>query len=211
MSESLVNVKRENRMKFTKFVLLILVLMLLLLSTSCYFFDFTCAPKPQGDLVGEWKMNRLNVNPNMEGFNLLIDHIISAKPTWKITRQNARLAIRYDGRDTWYNSPFGIDVKKDAVTTWENAAKTECFFASGGSVFIGGLTIFVINALLGKDFKQISVTFDDHVDIKLVSKNAITATIRADVKGNFLEKGVSKPIKQIVTVIYSGARNPALK
>lgn len=201
-------------MKRIRLLAAITVVVSMLLLTSCLKIYTTAksaessAPEP---LTAEWQMTRLSITPAMPIPEMITNQLISDKATWKIVRQGGQLTIKYDGRDTWYKSIIGLNIEKKPTTVAENPAKTSATFTGGGSINVDKLPA-LLSAISQQKMEQISVNFDDKVQINLASPTKITATINVNTSGKYYgetEFGGSmkwKTLQQSNTITYEGIK-----
>lgn len=200
--------------KRTRLLAAIIIVLSVLLLTSCLTIYSTkkstesSTPEP---LTAEWQMTRLSVTPAIPIPEMIINQLISDKATWKIVRQGGQLTIKYDGRDTWYKSIIGLNIEKKPTTVAENPAKTSATFTGGGSINVDKLPA-LLSAISQQKMEQISVNFDDKVQVNLASANKITATINVTTGGKYYgetEFGGSmkwKTLQQSTTITYEGIK-----
>ena len=201
-------------MKGIRFLAAITVVVSMLLLTSCLKLYTTAkstessTPEP---LTAEWQMTRLSTTPAIPIPEMIMNQLISDKATWKIVRQGGQLTVKYDGRDTWYKSIIGLNIEKKPTTVTENPAKTSATFNGGGSINVDKLPA-LLSAISQQKMEQISVNFDDKVQINLASANKITATINVNTSGKYYgetEFGGSmkwKTLQQSNTITYEGIK-----
>lgn len=190
-----------------------LIMLVTLLLTSCITIYEKSSPKDstQDPMVGEWQMTRLGITPALPIPDIIINQLISDKATWKLVRQGGQLTIKYDGRDTWYKSIIGLQIDRKPTTAVEDASRTSCNFAGGGSINLEKLPV-ILSAISPQKIEQISVSFDDKVQLKLASASKLTATINVMVNGKYYgetEYGGSmkwKTLQQNITITYEGTR-----
>lgn len=162
-------------------------------------------------LVTEWQMTRLSIKPSLPVPDIILNQVISDKATWKIALEGSKFTIKYDGRDTWYKPIIGLPIDKKPVTVTPNQAKTSITFAGGGSINVDKLPL-LLAALSSQKMEQISIGFDDKVQITLASGNKINATIAVNANGKYYgetEFGGSmkwKTLAQSFTVTYQGTQ-----
>ncbi len=192
----------------------VFLMLCVLLLTSCLKIYTTArstetsAPEP---LTAEWQMTRLSIKPAIPIPEMIINQLISDKATWKIARQGGQLTIKYDGRDTWYKSIIGLNIQKKPTTVTENPAKTSATFSGGGSINMDKLPA-LLSAISQQKMEQISISFDDKVQINLASPTKITATISVNTSGKYYgetEFGGSmkwKTLQQSNSITYEGIK-----
>jgi hypothetical protein len=163
-------------------------------------------------LSGEWQMTRLGIDPTLPFPDLITNQIISDRAVWKISRQSGQFVISYEGRDTWYKPILGIPIQKKQMTVTENQTKTSCAFTSGGSINVDKLP-GIFSTISPQKMEQISLNFDDKVQINLNSTNKISAVINFNANGKYYgetEFGGSmkwKTLQQNTTITYGGTKN----
>jgi hypothetical protein len=192
----------------------IAIMLGILLLTSCLTIRDTQSSSHSGSrepLVTEWQMTRLSIKPSLPVPDIILNQVISDKATWKIGLQGSQFTIKYDGRDTWYKPIIGLPIDKKPVTVTPNQAKTSITFAGGGSINVDKLPL-LLAALSTQKMEQISVGFDDKVQVTLASGNKINATIAVNANGKYYgetEFGGSmkwKTLAQSFTVTYEGTQ-----
>lgn len=185
-----------------------LILLGLLLFPGCITIVTAPASTPQTSaqdpLVGTWEMTRTSISPQIPAPNIVIGQVIPEKTTWQITRVNGVLKINYDGKDTWYNA-LGINITRKPVVVNE-ISKMSSTFLSGGSFYMEKLPV-VINALLPPGtIEQLSVNFDDNVQVSFPSTDVLAAIITINGQGRYYGGGAWKTFNQSGTVTYQGIR-----
>ena len=195
-------------MKHARFLIPSLILLGLLLFPGCIKIVTAPSPTPQPSaqdpLIGTWEMTRTSISPQIPVPNLVVSQVIPEKTTWQITRVNGVLRINYDGKDTWYNT-LGINITKKPVTVNESS-KRSATFAGGGNFYMDKLPV-IINALLPPGtMEQLTVNFDDSVQVNLPSDNTLAVTITINGQGKYYGGGAWKNFNQSGTVTYQGIR-----
>jgi hypothetical protein len=165
-------------------------------------------PEP---LIGEWQMTRLNINPPVPLPDILLNQFISDKATWKIIRQSGQLVISYDGNDAWYKTMIGLQINKRPIAITENQGKTSCTFTGGGNINMDKLP-GLLSVISPQKMDQISISFDDKIQINLAATNKLVATINVTVNGKYYgetEFGGTmkwKTLQQNNNITYEGVR-----
>ena len=154
-------------------------------------------------------MTRMSITPNPPFPAVVVNQIVNDQSTWKIVRQGSQLKVEYDGSDSWYKLPFiKVDNKPTAVN---EISKTSCTFTSGGSISMDKLPFF-LSGITNRKIEQISVNFDDKVQVNQVSQNKISATISFNGQLKFSgETEIPGTMKlnttnQNYTITYEGTR-----
>jgi hypothetical protein len=203
-------------MKLIRPFSIIVILIGILVLSSCITIVAPKQPSPgeisSEPLSGEWQMTRLGISPTLPFPDLVINQLISDRAAWKISRQSGQLIISYEGRDTWYKPILGIPIQKKQTTVTENQAKTSCTFTSGGSINMDKLQ-GILSTISPQKMEQISLNFDDKVQINLTSANKLSAVISFSADGKYYgetEFGGSmkwKTLQQNTTITYEGIKN----
>jgi hypothetical protein len=202
-------------MKLIKLFPAIIGLLVMILLTGCITIYAPTSSSPGGTspepLIGEWQMTRLSINPPIPIPDILLNQLISEKATWKIFRQSGKLLISYDGNDTWYKTTIGLQINKRPIAVTENAAKTSCTFTGGSNINVDKLP-GLLSVISPQKMEQISISFDDKVQINLATTNKLAATINVTVNGKYYgetEFGGTmkwKTLQQSNTITYEGTR-----
>jgi len=156
----------------------------MILASGCITIQMPPSPQntSQDSLVGEWKMIRTGISPALPVPELLVNQLISDKPTWKIIRESTGLLkITYDGSDTWYKS-LGTTSNKQTTTVTEGSAHNSCTFSSGGGIYLESIPSI---PGLSPRMEQISITYTDSVLTVYMPSGKLDATITVHIQGKY--------------------------
>ena len=160
--------------------------------------------------MGEWKMTRVSIEPEIPVPDFILGMFLSGSPTWKISGPTTGRPdkVRFDGRETWFNIPrIGLE---DLFITLnpQQAGESEIDVLS---VYGGGkISISKVSLIPGREFNDVVVNYEDSIlfEYYKISNEKINASIRVSVKGgSYTVDGETKPITPYhASVKYTGVR-----
>jgi len=169
----------------------------------------------QSVFVGEWKMTRVSITPELPVPDLIIGMFLRGSPTWKITgNPDTGLAskISFDGRETWFIVPrLGIsDLTIDArLRQVVEKSGSEMSAPGGGTIKVARVSLIGL-----PEFTNVIVNYQDSIDMTIgyidERKDVVNAdaVLRLQVTGgSYTMDGQTKPITPYsATVTYTGVR-----
>ncbi len=192
-------------------VITILVLCFILLFTGCITIYRDGQAKTNDPIIGEWKMERTDISPVLPVPELLLNQVIDNESTWKFSRRSNVLSLRFDGRDSWYKTPPGLNVQKKPASISEIMGKAPYVFSGGGSVKLNDMIANMLSEISGRRMEQISFDFNDEIQIHMISPAQIKATITVNAAGQYYGDTENsqdtmklKTIQQTTVIIYNG-------
>jgi len=162
-------------------------------------------------IVGEWQMTRTDIEPDLPLPDLLINQVISEKATWKFQGNTNDMTLKFDGRDTWYKAPLGVQIDKKPTSFSSSTSKAPYVFTGGGGINLDQVS-GILTQLIGLKIEKINVDFDDEISVSWVSTySQIRAKINVNVSGSYYEESGSgkmkqESINQTITVNYEGKK-----
>lgn len=137
-------------------------------------------------LTSSWSMSRVSYEPPFPQAipSLLIDQIFPKSPVWKIILSDGKLAITYDGRQTWFN-PMGFTVIVKTTRVREYNDKS-CMFDDVGAISatkLPGITAILGTLTGGMD--NIALDYADSISIRMTSSTKIEANISYSAHGTY--------------------------
>jgi len=141
-------------------------------------------------LVGEWKLKRTKLSLDHDIPDEVLNTIIPRSPTWKLEREaDGKLKWNYDGGSFWFKT-LGQSVTPGPTIVEEGDDAISCTMSGSGSVFMDSLPLG-LNLLLRflssetKKVENITVRYEDEVEVTMVTENTAIVTVTADITGTY--------------------------
>ena len=141
-------------------------------------------------LMGEWEVTRTSLSVDHEIPDIMLNRVIPKDGTWELSRtDDGTLAWDFDGRTTWFN-PQGQDISTGQPIFMEGEGSTSLSTHGSGGTYMASLPTF-LDLLMRfassetKKVKDISVNYEDTLELRIIDGKTATIEIMTDVGGTY--------------------------